>query len=525
MDQMKYTAINPKHKALFIIVALLLIVYLIFGTGLHGDDRRVISDMTTYSVGDFFSLDIGIRGVTIFGLPSFYGFWWTYYLLGSEYEWIYDLIKIGIHAISVYLVYRFASDYLSRDRALLASVLFIFYPLHDTTTYWFMTAPQHVLTPTLILYCNHLIRHERYKFGIPLLFLAAFSNYSSPPYIFGLAIIFLIERQYRKLLIFVTPGFVYVFYYFWMKYNFIGSDVKIDSDLTVVSFLKNIIMQFFSLIESAIGPSYWLKVFYVIESIGYVSLGAVTILFIFVFIKKDIFSKTSKVPKSLYIGIISVLLFSFGMFALTGHYNHSVFNLGNRTIVYGSLFIAFGLAAFLPANRKSVIFLLIIFLVPVFGLSDHWKSWNANQKIVIENIKNNQKLKEIETNSTLIVTGNIYSKLGPYAHIEFFSMPWNVKAIFEDQVKTKNIVALTPNIALRDGFLINSKFGGQYSLSNKLYVYDSEKNLVNRISASEVPELIAQQPKLVRHWVQLFKNTWIQDVIVRLSPRLVYLFQ
>jgi hypothetical protein len=355
--------------------------------------------------------------------------------------------------------------------------------------------------------------------------LAAFSNYSSPPYIFGLAIIFLIERQYKKLLIFVTPGFVYVFYYFWMKYNFIGSDVKIDSDLTVVSFLKNIIMQFFSLIESAIGPSYWLKVFYAIESIGYVSLGIVSILFIFVFIKKDIFSKTSKVPKSLYIGIISVLLFSFGMFALTGHYNHSVFNLGNRTIVYGSLLIAFGLAAFLPANRKSVIFLLIIFLVPVFGLSDHWKSWNANQKIVIENIKNNQKLKEIETNSTLIVTGNIYSKLGPYAHIEFFSMPWNVKAIFEDQVKTKNIVALTPNIALRDGFLINSKFGGQYSLSNKLYVYDSEKNLVNRISASEVPELIAQQPKLVRHWVQLFKNTWIQDVIVWLSPRLVYLFQ
>ena len=525
MNQMKYTTINPKYKALFIIVALLLIVYLIFGTGLHGDDRRVISDMTTYSVGDFFSLDIGIRGVTIFGLPSFYGFWWTYYLLGSEYEWMYDLIKIGIHAISVYLVYRFASDYLSRDRALLASVLFIFYPLHDTTTYWFMTAPQHVLTPTLILYCNHLIRHERYKFGIPLLFLAAFSNYSSPPYIFGLAIIFLIERQYRKLLIFVTPGFVYIFYYFWMKYNFIGSDVKIDSDLTVVSFLKNIIMQFFSLIESAIGPSYWLKVFYAIESIGYVSLGIVTILFIFVFIKKDIFSKASKVPKSLYIGIISVLLFSFGMFALTGHYNHSVFNLGNRTTVYGSLLIAFLLAVFLPANKKSVIFLLIIFLAPVFGLSDHWKSWNTNQKIVIKNIKNNQYLKEIEHNSTLIVTGNIYSKIGPFSHIEFFSMPWNVNAIFQDSVKAKNIVALTPYVKIEGDYIIDPKFGGKYSLRNKLYVYESENNLVRSISFIDVPDLIKQQPKIIRHWVQLFKDTWIQKIIVNLSPRLIYLFQ
>jgi len=284
-------------------------------------------------------------------------------------------------------------------------------------------------------------------------------------------------------------------------------------------------MQFFSLIESAIGPSYWLKVFYAIESIGYVSLGIVTILFIFVFIKKDIFSKASKVPKSLYIGIISVLLFSFGMFALTGHYNHSVFNLGNRTTVYGSLLIAFLLAVFLPANKKSVIFLLIIFLAPVFGLSDHWKSWNTNQKIVIKNIKNNQYLKEIEHNSTLIVTGNIYSKIGPFSHIEFFSMPWNVNAIFQDSVKAKNIVALTPYVKIEGDYIIDLKFGGKYSLRNELYVYESENNLVRSISFIDVPDLIKQQPKIIRHWVQLFKDTWIQKIIVNLSPRLIYLFQ
>ena len=108
------------------------------------------------------------------------------------------------------------------------------------------------------------------------------------------------------------------------------------------------------------------------------------------------------------------MILSFGMYTLTGLYSHSAFNLGNRSTVYGSLFIAFLLVTFLPANKKSLVFLLIIFLAPVFGLSDHWKSWNTNQKIVIKNIKNNQYLKEIEHNSTLIVTGNIYSKLGPY---------------------------------------------------------------------------------------------------------------
>jgi len=525
MNQMKYTAINPKHKALFIIVALLLIVYLIFSTGLHGDDRRIISDMTTYSVGDFFSFDPDIRNVTIFGLPSFYGFWWTYYLLGNEYEWIYDLIKIVIHVISVYLVYRFASDYLFRDRALLASVLFIFYPLHDTTTYWFMTAPQHVLTPAVILYCSHLIRYERYKFGIPLLLLAAFSNYSSPPYIFGLAMIFLLEKQYKKLFIFATPGIVYTSFYFWVKYNFIGSDVKIDSELTITSFLKNIIVQFFSWIESAIGPSYWLKVFYAIESISLFSIFIVITISIFAFIKVKELSKLTTMPKSLLVGLVSVLILSFGMYALTGLYSHSAFNLGNRTTVYGSLLIAFLLVAFLPVNKKSVIFLIIIFLAPVFGLSDHWKSWNAHQKIIIENIKNNQDLKEIEQSSTIIVIGNIYSRLGPFAHIEFFSMPWNVEAIFKDSIKAKSIVALTPYIRVEGRYIIDPKFNGKYSLSNKLYVYDSEMDSVKSISVEGVFELVKQQPKIVRHWVQLFKNTWIQRVVVWLNPRLIYIFE
>ena len=169
--------------------------------------------------------------------------------------------------------------------------------------------------------------------------------------------------------------------------------------------------------------------------------------------------------------------------------------------------------------------MLIIFLVPVFGLSDHWKSWNSHQKIVIENIKNNQGLKEIEIDSTLVVTGNIYSKLGPLAHIEFFSMPWNMRAIFQDSVKTKNVVALTPYVIIEGDYIVDPKFNAKFSLKNKLYVYDSEKNLVKLIAAKDVPKLIKQQSVIVRHWVQLFKNTWVQSVVVWLSPRLIYLFK
>ena len=189
------------------------------------------------------------------------------------------------------------------------------------------------------------------------------------------------------------------------------------------------------------------------------------------------------------------------MYALTGLYTNSAFNLGNRSTIYGSLLIVFLLAVFLPTNKKSVIFLLIIFLAPVFGLNDHWKSWNENQKIVIENIQNNQALKEIEADATLLVMGNIYSKLGPFSHIEFFSMPWNVTAIFKDSVKTKSIVALTPYITIEGDYIIDPKFGGRYSLKNKLYVYESEEDIVREISSIDVPKIIKQQSRIVRHWV------------------------
>ena len=126
-----------------------------------------------------------------------------------------------------------------------------------------------------------------------------------------------------------------------MKFNYAGLERRINSDLSILDFLKQMLIQPLSFLESAVGPSYWLKVFYAIESIGFISIIIIAMILISSFIRVKLFSKVRKLPKSLYIGLISVLLLSFGMFALTGLYSHSAFNLGNRTTVYGSLFIAF----------------------------------------------------------------------------------------------------------------------------------------------------------------------------------------
>ena len=512
---------DKKNSTVFFCI-LTTLALLLFDTGLHGDDYIVISNLDKSDILGFLNLE-GAR-IMALNTVTYYSFWWPYFLLGNEYQWAYDLIKIVAHAISIFFVYKFSTDYLPKDRAILVSLIFLLYPLHDTTAYWYMTTP-YIFIPATILYAHYLIRNNKTTFGFFVSMLGAFSYYISPPYIFGLSLIFLFEKNFKKAIIFVTPGVLYVAYYFWIKLHYAGVERRIDPDLGVLDFFKQILIQPLSFLESAIGPSYWLKVFYAIESISLVSVIIVVLISVFAFIKIESFSKAPNMSKSLYIGLISVLLLSFGMFALTGLYSHSAFNLGNRTTVYGSLFIAFLLAALLPANKKSAIFLLIIFLAPVFGLSDHWKNWNENQKVVIENIKNNQDLKEIESDSTLIITGNLYSKLGEYSHIEFFSMPWNVNAIFHNNTKTKTIVAITPYTEIREGYLVDPKFSGKYSLKNKLYVYDSEKNLVKSVSYKDVPRLIKQQQKIIRHWVQLFKNTWVQDIIVWLSPRLVYLFK
>ncbi len=506
----------------FYIVTLLVLIYLLTNTGLHGDDYIVISSLGKSNVLQFLNIE-GAK-IMVFNPVVYYSFWWPYFLFGSEHQWAYDVIKIATHAISIFFIYKFSTDYFSKDRSFFVSLIFVLYPLHDATAYWYMTAP-YVLIPSTILYAHHLIRNNHIKLGASISILGAFSYYITPPYIFGLATIFLFEKQFKKAIIFITPGLLYVAYYFWIKFNLIGVERRISSDLSVLDFLKQMLIQPLSFLESAIGPSYWLKIFYAIESISLVSIIIVAIIMIFSFNKVNILSKVETFPKSLFAGLVSILILSFGMYALTGLYSHSAFNLGNRSTVYGSLLIVFLLVTFLPSNKKSAIFLLIIFLAPVFGLSDHWKSWNSHQKTIIENIKNNKTLEIFESNSTLIITGNLYSNLGPFSHIEFFSMPWNVQAIFENNVKTKSVVALTPYIEINGDYLVDTKFGGKYLLKDKLYIYDSNKDTVKQIFFKDIPALIKEQPVIIRHWVQLFKDTWIQNIVVWLSPRLLYLFK
>ena len=279
--------------------------------------------------------------------------------------------------------------------------------------------------------------------------------------------IFLFHRKFNLFLIYVTPGILYVTYYLFLKFELSTLEVKISNSLSFGNYLKDVILQFFTMIEASFGPSIFLKFFYSIQEISLLSLTIVVALIFWKYSYLSLvgFSEPKKADKSLLFSLILIVVFSFLVYAVTSAYLHTPFNLSNRSLIYISIPISYLIGAMISNKKFILMFASVIFLLPVFGISDHWKDWNKKQQVVISSI-DKRDLNNLN-NSTILVSGNLYSKLGRFSHIEFFSMPWTVNAIFKDKSK-KHFIALTPNISLKGGILFDSKYQKSYPvLENK----------------------------------------------------------
>ena len=430
-------------------------------------------------------------------------------------------MKCMAHMASIWLIYRFAIDYLPKDRALLTSILFVFNPMHEVTTYWYMTAP-YILSPALIMYAHNLVRHRSYTKSLIFGVLGSFMGYMSPPYAFGLAIIFLVEKAYKKTLIFLAPGVAYVIYYFWIAGLHPAAEHRLQHNMTLGTWLRNCVVQVMSFFDSSIGPSFFLKIWWSINSIGLLSLCLAIIVCIVMF--SNFRSQHRPIPTSLLWGLVAVLVLSFGMVSLADIYGNRIFNLGNRLSVYGALLMTF-LVMSIPLSRKLMVVLAFAFVLPIFGLSDHWKSWNAHQETVIQKIKDNTELSQLGENDIVLVLGNMYSRLGPFSHIDFLSMPWVITAIFQETVKTKAIMPLNTYAYVDGDRVVDPKSLVSIEIKKDFYLYDSESNRLEKFSTAELPDILARRPLEIRHWIQLFKGTGVESVITYMSPRLSYIFR
>ena len=113
--------------------------------------------------------------------------------------------------------------------------------------------------------------------------------------------------------------------------------------------------------------------------------------------------------------------------------------------------------------------------------------------------------------------------MGPYSYIEFFSMPWNTRAIFNEDIDT-NFIAVTPYLKLEKNLAIDTKSKIHHPLNKVIYHYNSSSGVLSKISIEDARQLVAEEKPIHRHWIQYFKGTIIENIVVRVAPNLAYLF-
>ena len=176
-------------------------------------------------------------------------------------------------------------------------------------------------------------------------------------------------------------------------------------------------------------------------------------------------------------------------------------------------------------SKLSFLLILIFILLPLFGLSQYWKTWNTNQIKIIENIKNNTEFSNINKESTLLIHDNLYVKLGNINHIEFFIQPWVVRSIFNKNVNTVNFMAITQHTKITNDSIIDTKFNESIKIHNSIYIYDTKNDILLKVSKNELLQFYKNIDFGKRHWLQLINNVYINNILLRLSPRLSLYFK
>lgn len=501
-----------------LLVISLLLSYLYMNTGVHSDDYiflYILEDKSFLELIDIiFTSPLYLKNIIVilFDFLQFHFF---------EYNFLYyDIIKIFISFFTFFILYVFSQDYMSKQKALLFSLIFIIFPIHDATNYW-IVGQYLMITLSLIIFSHYLIQNRKFIFGFGIGILGAFASYSSLPFSFGLSVIFILQKEYKKFVIFILPQIIYIIYYFIISKVFNTQAIKGSTDFSLVSLTKQYILQVGTFIDASIGPSFWIKIYYSIMQVTTFSI-IIGVILVGLFYKYYKIEK-EKINKPFLIALVLITLFAFGIFALTGMYPQIAFNLGNRVTIYGSLFVSFLVVMLLMNNKKSATVVFAIFIFSVLGLSDHWKSWNKAQLQIIDNIKTNKDIQKFDRTKQLFVTYNQYSKLGDLSHIEFFAQGMATHIFKLATKENYQVSTLNRRFIYKDSYLLDKKYDTKINIDDEVYVYDSKANKLLSIKKEDIQEYIDTLPKDNRHWIQLFnKDNFIMKIVLKLMPRLEY---
>jgi len=486
--------------------------YLLLYTGVFSDDYIVIASALDERMGFLYPSHFIATPVLHYTHVVFYNVFKTNYIL-------YDLLKIFWLTVSFLMIDSFFSLFVNKHKSKLISLFFILFPIHDSITYWFL-AQYLTLTVSFYLFAYYLAHKNKLYFAFVFALLASFISYGSTPIALGLFVLFMLKGDSKKSLVMIVPNIIYILYYIYLtKFLMLGTQRLNSSDLLYI--IKHYILQVGTFLDSFIGPSFWLKIYYGITEISTSSfifgLGLVYIFYITYVNQKE------KIDKELFVSLSIMVLAALGMFSLTGLYPQMAFNLGNRVTVYGSILVSLILVVYLMGNRKSATLIFSIFIFSVFGTSDHWKDWNKKQLQVIENISQNRQVKELDNESQLFISYHQYSELGRLSHIEFLAQGM-APTIFKIATgKNYKVSTLNRRFIHDDEWLIDKKFGSKIKVDDVVNIYDSKLDAIVKVKKSDIQEYINGLPRNSRHWLQLIdRDNFIMKIVLSLMPRLEY---
>ncbi len=510
-------------KSIPFLAFFLIIFYLLMNTPLISDEFSWIVSARNSSFKDLLNpknllrQNIAGRWFIIAPIEYYLLFIWCHFF--NIYNvFIISLIKVFYISLSFYLITKFFSAFLDKQNTFLASLLFIFFPSHDATVFSYMGIYS-TLTISFYLYSFYLAYNNKLIKAFSFALISSFTSYVSVP-MSALSLFFFLNKEFKKGLVILIPNVIYSFYYILLSRIMAVTKTHIPQVLNLHAIMKQFALQIFTFIDSMLGPSMWLKIFYSFFQLMIPSI-IIGILLAVVFFKIYEKGKNSYNAK-LVISLTAITLVSFLLFAITGMYPQLAFNLGNRTTIFGSLLITYLIILIpIPRKIKALIFILMIFTI--LGISDHWKNWSVHQQKVITNIKNNQGLRNYSDNRVIYVTGNQYSKYGPISHIEFFSENWAPRNVF-GLALNKGIPAKSLNKRHKyiDGYLIDTKYNFKTKVSDYINVYDSEKNILFELNVDKINSYVESLPSDNRHWMQILNIKFINDAVKILMPRLKY---
>jgi len=503
-----------KNKILFIAYALF-ISYLVMNTGIMSDDYLAMRKSKGRSFTEAFLPKDGLYFLET-PVEQVTHYTW-YHFFSIDNQTAANSAKIFYMLLSFYLISKFFGLYMVRENSYLASFLFMFFPLHESTAFFFI-CQYLTLSFAFYLYAFYLAQKEKLIAAFLFAGLASFISYGSFPIALALFILCLFKKQLKKGLVLVMPNVFYTTYYlFIIRFMHLGTD-KFSPGLSLISIAKNLLMQLVTFIDAFLGPSMWLKLYYGLKQISVLSLILSVSLIIILY--RTYISDGKKYDKALGLSLAFLIPSSFILFSFSGMYPQLAFNLGNRVTIFGSMLVSY-IIVMLTLPKKFKFLLISVIILCIFGVSDHWKRWSLHQQQVINNIKNNSALKGYK--GLVYVSGNQYSKYGPLAHIEFLSEDWVADSIFKLSLG-ENISAKAFNrkYFYKDDSLLDKKYDTITPIGDTIAVYDSENNVLLIIGHNQINAYIDSLRIDKRHWIQLIDSPFIRRAVAVLMPRLEY---